>query len=111
MAARPYDLRIEQGADYEVVVPVLDKSDQPIDVTGWSARGQIRRTVTDKDVAYELTEGLSLDDGRLMLSIPAAVSSEWDWRYGIYDVELVSPDSTVTRFLTGYVYVSREVTR
>lgn len=110
MTARSFTLRIEQGSDYQVTVPVLGDGDQPLDVTGWTVRGQIRCTL-DSAVEHDLASGLEVTGSNVTLSIPAEISSAWAWRQGVYDVELVDPDGNPTRLLTGHVLVSPEVTR
>jgi hypothetical protein len=109
MPALEYDLNIEQGSVFRRSIPVLNDAGAPIDLTGWSARGQIRLTYRDTGVAYELD--LTAAGSTVELVIPAADSSEWQWRHGVYDVELLDADGTPTRLMQGNVTVSPEVTR
>ena len=111
MTARRYDMRPEQGADYHLSIPVVNDAGNPFTVTGWSARGQIRRLLDDEEPLYELDDHLTVDDTTVELDIPAEVSSEWTWRQARYDIELVDPDGRPTRLLEGHVFVSPEVTR
>ena len=110
MPALQYDLTIEQGSEYRLEAPVLNLDGQPQDMAGWTVRGQIRQTVSDA-TAIDLGDHLSLSDSTLTISIPSAVSSAWAWTEGVYDVELIDPALQVTRFLSGRVLVSPEITR
>jgi hypothetical protein len=109
MPALKYDLIVDQGADYAVTFPVLDGAGQPVDVTGWSASGQIRAGYASATVLHTLAP--TLGSGGLALRIPAATSAAWAFRLGRYDIELVAPDATVTRLVEGSVVVRPEITR
>jgi hypothetical protein len=47
----------------------------------------------------------------LVVRIPHAASSAWDWRLAKYDVEYTAPDGTRDDFLEGSVVVRPEITR
>ena len=116
MSAAIWNITVEQGATWDVALTVRDDDDL-VDLTGHTARLHIRETVDSPAPLHQLTSepggGITVDGpaGRLRLLIPAAVSSAWQWRHGVYDLETESADGTVTRLLQGEVRVSREVTR
>lgn len=107
------DLRIEQGATWSYSWPI-DVEGSPVDLSGWTARGQIRSTVESPDVLHEWT---SDDDTALLtgsavtLQLTPADTSAWTWSDGVYDVELTDPAGRVARVAQGAVLISREVTR
>lgn len=122
------DLLITQGADntyafaYSLVEPA---GTVRVDLTGWSARMQIRRKVGGA-IWHELTnaQGITLGpDGSITVDIPHTVTEDPAWDaysklvdgepqpLGVYDLELIDPNGTVTRFLQGTVTVSPDVTR
>jgi hypothetical protein len=109
MPALEYDLAIEQGSTFRRSIPVLNDAGTPIDLTGWSARGQIRLTYRDAGAVYDLA--LEVSGSNVEMTVPAADSSEWTWRHGVYDVELIDVDGAPTRLMQGNVTVSPEVTR
>lgn len=111
MTARRYDLRIEQGSDYRLQIPIVNDEGQPFVVTGWSARGQIRLSLNDEQPVFELYDHLALGVTTVELLLPAEVTAEWTWRQARYDIELVNPEGRPTRLLEGHVFVSPEVTR
>lgn len=111
MAALTYDLAIEQGATFRLVVPVLDDHGAGVDLTGWAARGQIRETHSSVAVLYRLGEHISLSGSNLILEIPGDDTAVWAWSEGVYDIELVNPAGDTARLIQGRVKVSPEVTR
>ena len=111
MTARQYDLRLDQGADYHLSIPVVNAAGNPYTVTGWTARGQLRRPVASDDVLFTLDDHLTVEDTTVELDIPAESSAEWSWRQARYDIELVDPDGRPTRLIEGFAFVSPEVTR
>ena len=122
------DLLITQGADntYAFAYSLDDGTGPvPVDLAGWSARMQIRRKVGGA-IWHELTgtNGITLGaDGSITVSIPHTVTENPAWdaysklidgepqALGVYDLELIDPTGTVTRFLQGAVTVSPDVTR
>ena len=88
----------------------------PVDLSGYTARMQVRRSVSAADVLLEAStsnDRIQLDPlaGRVTLVLPADVTSAINWTRGLYDIELVSPDGDVTRLVQGEITVSKEVTR
>jgi len=110
MALR-YTLYIDQGSDYTVAFPVLNAANEPQDLAGWSARGQVRVVATDPVVLHDFTDELSLAGSDLTLTVPAAVSSTWMWSFAAYDIELTDPNGEVSRLVEGFLVVRPEVTR
>lgn len=115
-ATLEYDLEINQGATYSKTFAWKDSGGVAVNLTSYTARMQIRRSVSDTEVLLSLTT----ENGRLVLGgsagtiqmlLPSSVTELIDWRRGKYDLELVAPDGVVVRFLEGSVLVSREVTR
>ena len=109
MPALEYDLAIEQGSTFRRSIPVLNDAGTPINLDGWTARGQIRITYRDPMPAYQLD--LTCSGTNVELVVPAEDSSGWQWRHGVYDVELIDVDGVPTRLMQGNVTVSPEVTR
>jgi hypothetical protein len=115
MAASNYNLLIEQGATFSLSIVWKDSDEVPVDLTGYSARMQIRPFLVSQDVLLELTNqaGIVLgdDQGTITIEATAEQTEAIGSRRGVYDLELESADGTVTRLLQGAVTISREVTR
>src|SRR5574337_914853 len=87
----------------------------PVDLSGYTARMQVRASVAATDVLLELTTdngGITLgSDGTVTLQASAITTAALAWTRGMYDLELMDSAGVVTRLAAGSVAVSREVTR
>ena len=116
MSAGSYDIYIEQGATLSLPIVWKDSSGTVINITGYTARMQVRQSVNSSTVLLSATteNGKLVIDGSLgkvTISLSAADTAAITWHTGVYDLELVSSGGVVTRLLEGAVVVSREVTR
>lgn len=111
MGAARYTIRIEQGATWKPVLTLQDT-----DLTGYSARMQIRADVDSDVVLLELTTSdghITIDGpaGQITLQLTDVETTALDWTTGVYDLELIAPGGDVQRLLKGIVEVDPEVTR
>lgn len=129
MSAEPatHDIEVFQGAYWSQTLLWKDGDGNPVDLTGYTARMQVRRTFEDPTPEIELTT----ENGRITLGLVedppgtplynilleieagatedlAATVSDRRWRY---DLELVPPGGQVRRLLQGKFKVALEVTR
>ena len=116
MSAGTYDFYIEQGATYQLVVTWKQPDGTPVDLTGYSARMQFRKTKTSTTVLFSGTTAngvISLGGaaGTVSITIPATSTDDFTFGCGVYDLELESAGGIVTRLIEGDVEVSKEVTR
>ena len=119
MSSFVVNLYIDQGASYIeqfVWKTGTQVSSTPIDLTGCTARMQIRESIDSPDVLLELSTlngGITLGttDGLVTISIPFEDTAAMTFHKGRYDLELTKPDGTVRRLMKGSVHVSFEVTR
>lgn len=113
VAAPPVNatLVIPQGTTWSTRWRITDPdSGEPRDLTNWLARGSVRSLVDDV-VLYDFTHIGADQSGYVTVSVPPVESSEWEWRSGVYDIELEDPLGRVARISQGAVRVSPEVTR
>jgi hypothetical protein len=116
MSAGIYDFYIEQGATFYQVITWKDSAGDPVDISGYTARMQIRKSVTSTDALISLTTengriSLGGAAGTVTLEIDADDTADFTTFCGVYDLELEASDGTVTRLLEGQIEISREVTR
>lgn len=88
----------------------------PVDLTGYTARMDIRDSVDASAVLLSLTTvngRIAIDTAAktITLTISATDSAAITWQNAVYDLELVSAGGIVTRVLSGSIEVSKEVTR
>lgn len=128
MAAGKYSFIIEQGSTLDFEIQYKDSSNNPVDLTGYSGKMQIRSNFADNSPSTYITlssslavDGtglnfngssglLPLTSGSIGIYISAASSSAFTFDTGFYDLEITS-GSVVTRLLEGKVKLSKEVTR
>jgi hypothetical protein len=120
MGAGVYDLSIEQGTSFSMVVTFEDSNGDPINLSGYSGRGQIRAaatatsvlasfTVTITDAANgEVTIALDPEDSS---AIPVKGKNYSEKTEYVYDIELYTVGGEVIRLLNGKASISPEVTK
>lgn len=112
-----------------VIGDVVLSTRQPVDITGFSARLQIRTDKADEGgtVLFEMTTVIDANDngirlgttnGEIRLTIQPGTTQDFDWDPSPYDLEMISqvapplfPDGFVTRILDGNFKIDTEVTR
>jgi hypothetical protein len=111
--ATRWNVVIEQGATWTMALTMTDR-----DLTGCTARMQIRETITSPTTLVSLTSdpeaGIAVTPGPpglVTITITATQTAAMTWDHGVYDLELVSLNGTVERLLKGDVTVDYEVTR
>ena len=118
MAAFKVNLKIDQGATFSKVVTWKAGSPAvPVNLTGCTARMQVREKTESPTVLLDLTtenDGIVLGGvaGTIeFCRLPATQSAAINWKNGVYDLEIVFADGTVKRKIAGSVVISPEVTR
>jgi hypothetical protein len=108
-------LRIQQGSTWGLDVQLTDDQGQPLDLTGATAKMQLRRYPSSPDVLLELsTENQRIQigtDGTLLLIIPAAVTAALAARPGCYDLAVTLPPNPAEIVLGGDYLILPGVTR
>lgn len=128
MAAGNYSFTIEQGTTVNFEIQYTDSGSNPINLTGYSGKMQIKSNFADDNpVTYAtLSSSLAPDgtglnfsgstgikpptSGSIGIFISAASSSAFNFTKARYDLEITS-GSVVTRLLQGTITLSKEVTR
>ena len=109
-----YDLVIDSGADEVRIFKVVDECRNHVDMTGFKARMQIRPAKRSEELFDELTTEngrLEITEEGLTLRMPNSVTSEYEFCNGVYDIEVIATDETVTRIVEGRVTIRHGVTR
>jgi hypothetical protein len=133
MAAGKYNFTIEQGTTVDFAVNYKDSESNPIDISGYQARMQLRPEKGSSTLYLTLSSSLDstytglnlsgsgginastpLSSGSIGVYISAVTSSLLNFDCAFYDLEIVSGNgntATVTRLLEGTVTLNREVTK
>lgn len=107
---------IYQGATFRKRLTWRAPDGTPIDLSGCTARMQVRAEVESPAVLLSLTTengGLTLGGaaGTVELYVSDEDTGAITWDAGVWDLEIVHPSGEVTRLAQGSVAVSPEVTR
>jgi hypothetical protein len=127
MPAGRYNFLIEQGATFQIELQYKDSDNNPINLTGYSGRLQIRQTIPSTIVLLCLSSSLQPDgtginfsgsngttppsSGSIGIYISAVSSSLLTFDQAVYDLEIENSAGFVTRLLEGNIQLSKEVTR
>lgn len=114
MPAAIYDFEIEQGTTLNKQMVWKGSTGAPVDLSGYTARMQMRPSVSSDTVLLNLTTengGITLGGalGTITLHFTAAQTSALT-KGGVYDIEVVT-GGDVTRLIQGAISLSKEVTR
>ena len=126
MRAGNYNITCEQGSTFrrllEIEQPdlVADPTGQtfgPFDLSGYTARMQVRRTIESTAFLLELTTengALTINPAdeinQIFIDVAASVTASIT-QSGFYDLEIINGDGVVSRVLQGAFTLSPEVTR
>ena len=107
---------IEQGTTFNPVFTYKDSLGAVIDLTGYTARMQIRLKKTSTAFIHEITtagSGITLGGvlGTITLLITDVETAAFTFTTGVYDLEIISAGGIVTRLLEGTASLSKEATK
>lgn len=124
IAAGTYSFTIEQGTTVAKVLTWKDGSGTAINLTGYTARLQVRPTQISATINWDATTengaiALGGAAGTITLIASATVTAGWTWTIptgqtkpqGVYDLELIDGSGNVTRVIQGTITLDPEVTR
>jgi len=115
-----YNINYSQGTRKVIKCTYTDSEEQPIDLTGYSGRGQIRFLPKDLNPIAILDVSIEGPTGEVTIVIPANSMEGLvlegkafnNFTRAAYDVELFTEnDEDVIRLLNGIVFISPEVTK
>jgi len=111
MAAKA-NIVIDQGADFSTTVTVTDDAGDAVDLTGYTASGQIRKHFTS-NTAYNFTTsfGSPRSTGQITISLGRVTTANIEAGRYVYDVEITSAANTRSRLVEGIATITPEVTR
>lgn len=124
MSAGTYNINAEQGATYSKLFTLTNSAGDLIDLTGYTARLQVREKYSSEVKLLDLTTengGIALGGAAGTVTVLATATQMAaitvpdlpgtpPKRSAVYDLELIT-GSTITRLLQGKFDITREVTR
>lgn len=116
MTAGNHNFIMEQGATFKRTITITDDTGTPWDLTGYSARMQIRNTIdaasTELDISTTSGEiTLTPASGIVTVEVPATDTANLTFDTAVYDLEIEDGSGFVWRIIQGTVTLNKEVTR
>ena len=106
------DLTIDQGTDFESTFDLVQDDGTPIDVTGYTFSGQVRKTYYSTNTAAIFTVSvINPFSGNTVLKIDAANTSNIPAGRYVYDIKMIDTANTTTMVVEGIITVTPQVTR
>ena len=115
MTAAVHNFTVEAGATFVVIFKWLS-SGAPVNLTGATAKLQVRETSKSSAVLFEASTAngklsIAAALGEITLTITATESTAFAWTFGKYDLEVTNASGTIHRLVRGTVSISAEVTK
>jgi len=113
MPAAKLNLTVEQGADFSKRLVWRDKNKRPVNLTGYTAKMQVRSSAGSPTVILELstTNGRISLPGSGAIELTIASNDTETITSGVYDLKLYAPDGKEIRFIEGKLTVTPGVTK
>ena len=104
---------IDAGADYLITVTVTDSSGSALDLTGYTAAAQIRKTYESSAATVAFTVAFASDrtTGQLDLTLTGAQTAAVTQGRYVYDVLITSGAGALTRVVEGISTINPRVTQ
>ena len=102
---------IDQGADFSTTLYLTDSNGDILNLTGYSAVAQIRKTHGSTTIAGTFTTVLTADSGQLTLSLTDVITTAMGSGRYVYDVLLTDGSGDKTRVLEGQAILTPSVSR
>jgi len=109
------NFEVDQNATFTFVVEYKDNLDAPINLTGASAKMQVRDSKGGQKLAFSLTSpsgGITIDPvlGKLTIKITPTQTNKLFYPKSEYDIMLTDSNANKIKLLEGYMTLSRSVT-
>lgn len=101
---------IDQGADFSATIDVTDVDGAPFDLTNYAVAAQMRKNYASTS-ATTFTASQNGALGQITLALSNTITADIEPGRYLYDVEITSQVSEVTRVVEGIVTVTPGMTR
>ena len=109
------NFEVDQNATFSFVLEYKDNNGNAIDLTGASAKMQVRDTAGGTTLAVTLTSpsgGITIDpaNGKLTVKLTPTQTTKLFYPKSSYDIMLIDSNANKTKLLEGFMTLSRSVT-
>ena len=105
------NIYIDQGTDFSITVDVTDSAGEILELSGYTATAQMRRTYTSSTVAATFDTSIAELAGQVTISLTDTVTAGLEGGRYVYDLNIESSAGQKTRVIEGQAIVTPGVTR
>ena len=102
---------IDQGADFSTTLSLTDSNGDILNLTGYTAIGQMRKTFGSGTVAATFTIAMSAATGQVTVTLTDVQTTAITSGRYVYDILLTDSSGDKTRILEGHATVTPSVSR
>ena len=108
------NFEVDQGATFSFQIEYLDSNDNPIALTGSTAKMQVRDAKGGKQLVATMStpssNGINISGNVVTVTIPAASTNKLIFPKSAYDLVVTDTNGNKIRLLEGFLTLSRSVT-
>lgn len=109
------NFEVDQNATFSFIVEYKDNNGLPIDLTGSSAKLQVRDTKGGSKLAFSLTSpagGITIDptNGKLTIKMTPTQTNKLFYPKSSYDLMISDSNGNKIKLIEGFLTLSRSVT-
>jgi len=103
---------VNQGATYETTVTVNDSAGTALDLSGYTAQAQVRKSY-DSSTATNMTTTFHVvrTTGKITLTLTDTQTTALEWGRYVWDLLITSSGGTKTRVVEGIATITPSVSR
>ena len=105
------NIYIDQGADFTTVISLTDSNNDALNLTGYSALAQIRKTHGSTTISATFGTVLTTNTGQVTLTLTDTVTAAMTSGRYVYDVLLTDGSGDKTRVLEGQAILTPGVSK
>ena len=105
------NIYIDQGSDFTTTISLTDSNGDVLNLTGYTALAQVRKSHGSTTIAATFTTVLTADSGQLALSLTDTVTAAMESGRYVYDGLLTDGSGDKTRVLEGQAVLTPGVSR
>ena len=105
------NLYIDQGADFSTTLSLTDSNGDVLNLTGYSALGQMRKTFGSSTISATLGVWVTAATGQVTLTLTDVITAGLSSGRYVYHILLTDSSGDKTRILEGHATVTPSVSR
>ena len=105
------NIYIDQGSDFETTISLTDSNGDVLNLTGYTALAQIRKTYASTTIAGTFGVAVAAATGQLTMTLADTFTAAMDSGRYVYDVLLTDGSGDKTRVLEGQAILTPGVSK